>query len=145
MRSELGVLFPAWHSLRGLFSRLHPYLLHGAPYGRPALSAGGVGDYSLALAPSRWRDVCHLLTQESLWKRARVAVQGQSFFRYPSFWIAGGGLGGLSSTHPRQSLRTSLLGGGSPLPVQETVPLRRWAVFRCPSSSLVSACGGCSL
>lgn len=77
---------------------------------------------SFAPAPSRWRDMCHLLIQESLWKWARVAVQGQSFFRHPSFWIGVGGLGGLPFIHLKQSLRTSLLGGGSPLLVQETVP-----------------------
>lgn len=49
------------------------------------------------------------------------------------FWIRVGGLGGLSFIHLKQSLRTSLLGGRSPLLVQETVPVRRWAVFRCPS------------
>lgn len=35
-----------------------------------------------------------------------------------------------------------LLVGGSPLLVQETVIVRRWAFFRCPSPKLVSACGG---
>lgn len=65
----------------------------------PALLAGGVGDYSLAPAPSRWRAACHLLTQESLWKWARVAVQVQSFCRHPSFWI-GAGWGGCGAGKP---------------------------------------------
>lgn len=63
--------------------------------------------------------MCHLLTQES-------GVRD---------WEA------YLSIHPRQSLRTSLLVGGGPLLVQETGIVRRWAVFRCPSPNLVSACG----
>lgn len=59
----------------------------------------------------------------------------------PGWQYRGVGLGSLT-IHLRGSLRTSLLVGGSPLLVQETVIVRRWAFFRCPSPKLVSACGG---
>lgn len=57
----------------------------------------------------------------------------------PGWQYRGVGLGSLTM---RRSLRTSLLVGGSPLLVQETVIVRRWGFFRCPSPKLVSACGG---
>lgn len=69
-------------------------------------------------APSQWRDVCHLLTQVSIWKWAWVAAPIQTFCRLPSSWIRGWEIS-LSESDHRE------------LPHWEVL-VRRRAFSRCP-------------